>query len=173
LNFELTSKYRELIVWFFIFCLLISLPIRFYFLQKNDFDIALDKSKASSERTLKLLSRRGKILDRNLQILAEDIPAYEIGIQINNFSFDPYHILSISKILGINSQNLKNKLSNKKRKYIVLDHNASQDELNKLKIKKIPGLRSISKYKRSYPEGEILSQVIGLTNFNNSGQEGI
>ncbi|MFL2747146.1 MAG: peptidoglycan D,D-transpeptidase FtsI family protein [Gammaproteobacteria bacterium] len=173
MNFELTSKYRELIVWFFIFCLLISLPIRFYFLQKNDFDIALDKSKASSERTLKLLSRRGKILDRNLQILAEDIPAYEIGIQINNFSFDPYHILSISKILGINSQNLKNKLSNKKRKYIVLDHNASQDELNKLNIKKIPGLRSISKYKRSYPEGEILSQVIGLTNFNNSGQEGI
>ena len=146
MNFELTSKYRELIVWFFIFCLLVSLPIRFYFLQKYEFDIALDKSKASSERSLKLLSRRGKILDRNFQILAEDIPAYEIGIQINNFSFDPSHIFSISKILKIDSQNLKNKLSNKKRQYIVLDHNASQDELNELDEEKIPGLRSISKY---------------------------
>ena len=173
MNFELTSKYRELIVWFFIFCLLISLPIRFYFLQKYEFEIALNKSKASSERTLKLLSRRGKILDRNSQILAEDIPAYEIGIQVNNFSFDPSHISLISKILDIDSKNLKNKLSNKKRKYIVLNHNASQDELNKLKEEKIPGIRSIYKYKRSYPEGEILSQVIGLTNFENNGQEGI
>ena len=173
MNFELTSKYRELIVWFFIFCLLISLPIRFYFLQKYEFETALNKSKASSERTLKLLSRRGKILDRNFQILAEDIPAYEVGIQVNNFSFDPSHISLISKILDIDSKNLKNKLSNKKRKYIVLNHNASQDELNKLKEEKIPGIRSINKYKRSYPEGEILSQVIGLTNFENNGQEGI
>ena len=173
MNFELTSKYRELTVWFFIFCLLASLPIRFYFLQKYEFDIALDKSKASSERSLRLLSRRGKILDRNFQILAEDIPAYEIGIQINNFSFDPSHIYSISKVLKIDLQNLKNKLSNKKRKYIVLEHNASQDELNELNEEKIPGLRSISKYKRSYPEGEIISQVVGLTNFENKGQEGI
>jgi len=173
LNFELTSKYRELIVWFFIFCLLISLPVRFYFLQKYEFETALNKSKASSERTLKLLSRRGKILDRNFQILAEDIPAYEVGIQVNNFSFDPSHISLISKILDIDSKNLKNKLSNKKRKYIVLNHNASQDELNKLKEEKIPGITSIYKYKRSYPEGEILSQVIGLTNFENNGQEGI
>jgi len=173
LNFELTSKYRELTVWFFIFCLLASLPIRFYFLQKYEFDIALDKSKASSERSLRLLSRRGKILDRNFQILAEDIPAYEIGIQINNFSFDPSHIYSISKVLKIDLQNLKNKLSNKKRQYIVLEHNASQDELNELNEEKIPGLRSISKYKRSYPEGEIISQVVGLTNFENKGQEGI
>ena len=173
MNFELTSKYRELTVWFFIFCLLASLPIRFYFLQKYEFDIALDKSKASSERSLRLLSRRGKILDRNFQILAEDIPAYEIGIQINNFSFDPSHIYSISKVLKIDLQNLKNKLSNKKRQYIVLEHNASQDELNELNEEKIPGLRSISKYKRSYPEGEIISQVVGLTNFENKGQEGI
>ena len=173
MNFELTSKYRELIVWFFIFCLLISLPVRFYFLQKYEFETALNKSKASSERTLKLLSRRGKILDRNFQILAEDIPAYEVGIQVNNFSFDPYHISLISKILDIDSKNLKNKLSNKKRKYIVLNHNVSQDELNKLNEEKIPGIRSIYKYKRSYPEGEILSQVIGLTNFENNGQEGI
>ena len=54
-----------------------------------------------------------------------------------------------------------------------MNHNASQDELNKLKEEKIPGIRSIYKYKRSYPEGEILSQVIGLTNFENNGQEGI
>ena len=87
------------------------------FLQKYEFETALNKSKASSERTLKLLSRRGKILDRNFQILAEDIPAYEVGIQVNNFSFDPSHISLISKILDIDSKNLKNKLSNKKEIY--------------------------------------------------------
>ncbi|MDA9636188.1 penicillin-binding protein 2 [SAR86 cluster bacterium] len=173
MNFDLTSKYRELIIWFFVFCLLASLPIRFYFLQKNEFEIALSKSKQSSERSEILLSRRGKILDRNFITLAEDIPAYEIGIEIRSFSFDPFHISSISKILLFNLEKLKNKLSDKKRKYIVVSHNATQDQLNSLKILKISGLRSIPKYKRSYPEGKVISQVIGLTDFENNGQEGI
>lgn len=173
MNFDLTSKYRELIIWFFVFCLLASLPIRFYFLQKNEFEIALSKSKQSSERSEILLSRRGKILDRNFVTLAEDIPAHEIGIEIRDFSFDPLDISSISKILLFNSEKLKNKLSDKKIKYIVVSHNATQDQLNLLKDLKISGLRSISKYKRSYPEGEVISQVIGLTDFENNGQEGI
>ncbi len=173
MNFELTSKYRELIIWFFIFCLLASLPVRFYFLQKNEYEIALNKSKKISERAETLLSRRGKILDKNLVILAEDIPAYEIGIQVNDFSFNPSDILSISNILLLNLEKLKNKLSNKKIKYIVVSHNASQDQLDKINKLKISGIRNIAKYKRSYPEGKIMSQVIGLTDFNNNGQEGI
>ncbi len=173
MNLDLASKYRELIIWFFVFCLLVSLPIRFYFLQKNEFEIALNKSKQSSERSETLLSRRGKILDRNFVTLAEDIPAYEIGIEIKSFSFDPFHISSIAKILSFNSEKLKNKLSDKKRKYIVVSHNANQDQLNALKALRIVGLRSIAKYKRSYPEGKVISQVIGLTDFENNGQEGI
>ena len=173
MNFELTSKYRELIIWFFIFCLLASLPVRFYFLQKNEYEIALNKSKKISERAETLLSRRGKILDKNLVILAEDIPAYEIGIQVNDFSFNPSDILSISNILLFNLEKLKNKLSNKNIKYIVVSHNASQDQLDKINKLKISGIRNIAKYKRSYPEGKIMSQVIGLTDFNSNGQEGI
>jgi|TARA_B100001094_G_scaffold156541_1_gene151530 cell division protein FtsI (penicillin-binding protein 3) len=153
--------------------LLASLPIRFYFLQKNEYEIALTKSKKISERAETLLSRRGKIFDKNLVILAEDIPAYEIGIQVNDFSFNPSDILSISNILLFNLEKLKNKLSNKKIKYIVVSHNASQDQLDKINKLKISGIRNIAKYKRSYPEGKIMSQVIGLTDFNNNGQEGI
>ena len=77
--FEFTNKYRELSIWILVFLLLLSLPIRFYFLEKNQFDTAIEKSVSISERSKDLLARRGKILDRDGIILAEDIPSYEIG----------------------------------------------------------------------------------------------
>ena len=84
--FEFSNKYRELSIWILVFILLLSLPIRFYFLEKNQFDTAIEKSVSISERSKDLLARRGKILDRDGIILAEDIPSYEIGLEIKNFS---------------------------------------------------------------------------------------
>ena len=83
--FEFSNKYRELSIWILVFILLLSLPIRFYFLEKNQFDTAIEKSVSISERSKDLLARRGKILDRDGIILAEDIPSYEIGLEIKNF----------------------------------------------------------------------------------------
>ena len=84
--FEFSNKYRELSIWILVFILLLSLPIRFYFLEKNQFDTAIEKSVSISERSKDLLARRGKILDRDGIILAEDIPSYEIGLSLKDFS---------------------------------------------------------------------------------------
>ena len=85
--FEFSNKYRELSIWILVFILLLSLPIRFYFLEKNQFDTAIEKSVSISERSKDLLARRGKILDRDGIILAEDIPSYEIGLEIKKNAF--------------------------------------------------------------------------------------
>ena len=119
-------------------------------------------------------SKRGSIFDRNNLFLAEDIPSYEIGLTINNFSFDPKHIALLSENLGLNIERLKKRLSNKKAKYIVLSQNVSKDKKENLKKLSIPGLEiSNRKFKRYYPQGEIFSQVIGLTNYKNEGINGM
>ena len=112
--FEFSNKYRELTIWFIVFLLLLSLPIRFYFLEKYQSETAIRKSILISERSIDLLARRGKILDRHGNVLAEDIPSYEIGLELNNFSFNPNDISLISNFLDLDRENLNKRLSDKK-----------------------------------------------------------
>ena len=73
------------------------------------------------------LARRGKILDRNGYVLAEDIPSYEIGLDLNNFSFNPNEIKKISYLLDIDKKKFIKRLSDKKKKYLVLKRNATSE----------------------------------------------
>ena len=168
--FEFSSKYRELSIWILVFILLLSLPIRFYFLEKNQFDTAIEKSVSISEKSKDLLARRGKILDRDGIILAEDIPSYEIGISLKDFSFDPIHINLISTNLDLDIDRLKKRLARKKTKYLVLNQKVAKQKKELIQSLEIPGI-VISKrtFKRNYPQGEIFSQLIGLTNYKNEG----
>jgi len=138
LYFEFSSKYRELSIWILVFILLLSLPIRFYFLEKNQFDTAIEKSVSISERSKDLLARRGKIFDRNGIILAEDIPSYEIGLEIKNFSFNPDEIYKISFVLEIDEKKLRNRLANQNRKYLILKHSASVEKYESIIKENIP-----------------------------------
>ena len=118
--FEITNKYRELTIWLIVFLLLFSLPVRFYFLEKYQSETAIKKSVSISERSMDILARRGKITDRNGEILAQDIPSYEIGLEISKFSFNPEEISKISTLLDIDSRKLKNRISKQGKKYLIL-----------------------------------------------------
>ena len=89
MHFEFTNKYRELTIWSIVFLLLLSLPVRFYFLEKYQSEIAIKKSVSISERSTDILARRGKITDRNGEILAEDSPSAESGLELSKFSCNP------------------------------------------------------------------------------------
>ena len=117
------NKYRELFLWIIIFIILSALPIKLIFFQKSNFSAGKEFSSKASFRKSVLLAKRGEILDRNNLVLAEDIPSYEIGLTIKNFSFDPVHIKAISENLDLNLNRLNKRLSNKNRKYLVLSQN--------------------------------------------------
>ena len=84
-----------------VFFILLTLPVKLIFFQKNDFILGKEFSEKASSRKSILNSKRGSIFDRNNLFLAEDIPSYEIGLTINNFSFDPKHIALLSEILSL------------------------------------------------------------------------
>ena len=168
------NKYRELFLWIIIFIFLSALPIKLIFFQKSDFLAGKEFSSKASLRKSVLLAKRGEILDRNNLVLAEDIPSYEIGLTIKNFSFDPTHIKAISENLDLNLNRLNKRLSNKNRKYLVLSQNIRKQKKEFLQSLEIPGLEvSNRKFKRNYPQGEIFSQLVGLTNYENEGVNGI
>ena len=107
MNASENNKYRELILWIAIFFILLALPTKLVFFQKNDFSLGKEFSQKASIRQSSIASKRGVIFDRNNYVLAEDIPSYEIGISLKDFSFDPIHINLISTNLDLDIDRLK------------------------------------------------------------------
>ena len=174
MNASENNKYRELTLWIVIFSILLALPIKLIFFQKNDFSLGKEFSKKASIRQSSIASKRGVILDRNNYILAEDIPSYEIGISLKDFSFDPLHINLISTNLDLDIDRLKKRLARKKTKHLVLNQKVAKEKKEHIQSLEIPGIViSNRSFKRNYPQGEIFSQLIGLTNYKNEGVNGI
>ncbi len=174
MNSSESNKYRELVLWIVIFLILLSLPVKLIFFQKKDFSFGIEFSNQASTLQSILASKRGAIFDRNNLILAEDIPSYEVGLSLREFSFDPHHIGLLSNNLEINFERLKKRLANKKAKYLVLKSKVTKQKKEYLQSLKIPGLVLGNRdFKRHYPQGEIFSQLIGLTNYKNEGVSGV
>ena len=174
MNASENNKYRELTLWIVIFSILLALPIKLIFFQKNDFSLGKEFSKKASIRQSSIASKRGVILDRNNYILAEDIPSYEIGISLKDFSFDPIHINLISTNLDLDIDRLKKRLARKKTKHLVLNQKVAKEKKEHIQSLEIPGIVISNRtFKRNYPQGEIFSQLIGLTNYKNEGVNGI
>ena len=174
MNASESNKYRELTLWIVIFTILLALPTKLIFFQKNDFSLGKEFSKKASIRQSSIASKRGVILDRNNYILAEDIPSYEIGISLKDFSFDPLHINLISTNLDLDIDRLKKRLARKKTKHLVLNQKVAKEKKEHIQSLEIPGIVISNRtFKRNYPQGEIFSQLIGLTNYKNEGVNGI
>ena len=174
MNANENNKYRELILWIVIFFILLALPTKLVFFQKNDFSLGKEFSQKVTIRQSPITSKRGVIFDRNNFILAEDIPSYEIGITLKDFSFDPLHINLLSANLNLDIDRLKKRLARKKTKYLVLNQKVEKQKKEYIKSLAIPGIViSRRTFKRNYPQGEIFSQLIGLTNYKNEGINGI
>ena len=168
-----TEKTRELVLWFFLPVLFLLLFVRLIYFQITEADFSFDKIDNRISKSKVIKSSRGKIVDRNDRILAEDIIFYDIGIDLNYFSYKPDEIKFISNLLNIEEQNLRERSSNQRLKFIQISKKVNREKVEALKKKKIQGLVFDEKYYRNYPEGEAFSQLIGITDINNDGLQGI
>ena len=120
-----------------------------------------------------LLAPRGKILDRNGNVLALDIKGYSVGIDLEKFKFEEETITFLSKLLDKDPFNLSNILYGKSSGYKEISRNINFETKEKLKDKKIPGVYFRENLRRSYPERNITSHVVGLTDIDRKGIQGV
>ena len=168
-----TEKTRELVLWFFLPILFSLLFARLIYFQITEADFSFDKIDNRISQSKVIKSSRGKIVDRNDRILAEDIIFYDIGIDLNYFSYKPDEIKFISDLLNIEEQNLRERSSNQRLKFIQISKKVNREKAEALKKEKIQGLVFDERFYRNYPEGEAFSQLIGITDINNDGLQGI
>ena len=119
-----------------------------------------------------LLAPRGKILDRNDQILALDIKGYSVGIDLSKFVYEKDIILFLAEQLRKDPVELRNTLIGKSSGYKEISRNINFEAKERLQSKKIPGIYFRENLRRSYPEKDITSHVVGLTDIDRQGIQG-
>src|SRR5260364_403385 len=166
--------WRSKFLVFAFFAAFAALAARAAWIQGLSNDFYQKQGKTRYQRTLELAATRGKILDRNGRMLATSLSARAIwAIPEDVHAATPASKMkALAALLGISPSLLRAKLA-QSRRFLHLKRQIPVDVAEQIAALKIPGIYQSKEYRRYYPEGEIAAQLIGFTNVEDEGQEGI
>ena len=123
-------------------------------------------------RTLDLPASRGRILDRNGLILASSVPAPSLWAIPKDFDAEPAQRKALAKLLGMTPKELDDRLDDNQN-FVWLRRQVEDPVARDVLALGLKGIHQVREYKRKYPEGEAATHVVGFTNVEDHGQEGI
>lgn len=132
------------------------------------------QGEARMVRTENIQAHRGMITDRNGEPLAVSTPVITLWAnpKILGQDADSWH--AVSRVMGWSEQELREKMAQYSGKeFMYLRRHLSPAEAEEVLAKKIDGIYGRREYKRFYPAGEVVAHVVGFTNIDDVGQEGI
>ncbi len=124
-------------------------------------------------RTLALPANRGRILDRNGLILASSVPAPSIWAIPEDVPRDPVRLKQLAKLLGMPLAALERKLDDDDKTFVWLKRQVDEAVGKDIAALELKGIYQREEYRREYPEGPAAAHVVGFTNVEDHGQEGI
>ena len=124
-------------------------------------------------RTLELPANRGRILDRNGLILASSVPASSIWAIPEDVEASEAQLAALAKLLEMPRNDLNKKLGEEDKTFIWLKRQVEEPVARDIRALGIKGIYDRREYKRKYPEGEAAAHIVGFTNVEDRGQEGI
>ena len=124
-------------------------------------------------RTLELPANRGRILDRNGLILASSVPAPSIWAIPEDVEASKAQLAELAKLLEMPLAELNKKLGDEDKTFVWVKRQVDEPVAQKIQALGIKGIYQRKEYKRKYPEGETIAHVVGFTNVEDRGQEGI
>ena len=130
------------------------------------------KGDARYSRTLVLQAHRGKISDRNGELLAISSPVESVWASPPDVMISKQQKNSLAKLLVIKTKDIDQKIANRKREFVYLKRRISPDLAAKVMSLEIPGVFLQREYKRFYPAGDVTAHLVGFTGIEDNGQEG-
>jgi cell division protein FtsI (penicillin-binding protein 3) len=115
---------------------------------------------------------RGRIFDRNGAMLAGSVVTPQVAVAPRDFTADREQRRQLARLLGMSHAELADKLDDK-RNFVWLDRKVDEATAEKVKALKLPGLVFERGYQRVYPEAAVAAHVVGFTDIDEHGREGI
>ena len=171
-----TQLWRSQVVMGAVVLAFAGLAGRAAWVQVIDNDFFQRQGEVRFARTLELTANRGRILDRNGLILASSVPAASIWSIPEDVEKNTPEALAklpqLAKLLGMPLDQLRKKLSEDKS-FVWIKRQLDWDVGLQIKALGIKGIYQTREYKRQYPEGESAAHIVGFTNVEDKGQEGM
>ena len=132
------------------------------------------KADARILREIPIPTSRGMITDRNGEPLAVSTPVESVWGNPQELLKSPDRIPELAKALDVPEDYLTRKLAGKADKeFLYLKRRINPSVAQKILAHKIPGVFSQREYRRFYPQGEAMAHILGFTNIDDQGQEGV
>lgn len=135
-------------------------------------DFYLQQGASRYERRIELQANRGRILDRNGELLASSVPAPSLWAIPKDLDASPAELKQLARLLDMPAADLKKRLDSNPN-FVWLRRKVEDNVAQQVAALKIKGVYELREARRQYPEGESAAHIVGFTNIEDEGQEGI
>jgi cell division protein FtsI (penicillin-binding protein 3) len=167
-------RWRAYLLMGFVACGACGLIYRAVSLQLVDHTFLAKEGDARVSRVATIAAHRGTITDRYGEPLAVSTPVDSIWVNPKELALATDQIPRLAKALKQDRQELERRItSNLDRSFLYLARGRQPSEAEQIKALAIPGVYLSREYRRYYPSGEVAGHILGFTNVDDAGQEGL
>lgn len=169
---------RELPAWrsrLVMLCLMgcsLALGGRALYLQGVNQDFLQAKGESRYARTLEVPATRGRITDRHGDILAVSTPVRSVWAIPSDARLEPAQARELARLLEMDVKELNARLATA-RDFAYLRRQVPPEVAQQVADLRLPGIHQQQEYRRYYPGGEVMAHILGFTDVEDKGQEGI
>ena len=165
---------RLTLVGVFFSLLAVSLVARAVNLQVLNKDFLNKQADTRNLRTERITAHRGMITDRNGEPLAISTPVDSIWANPKELAPAVDSVPQLARLLGIDPQQLIRRVTRSMDKeFLYLKRHLSPEQAQLVLDLKLPGVNVQREYRRYYPAGEVTGHLVGFTDIDDAGQEGL
>jgi len=167
-------KWRVGFVLFGLACCAAALEARVLYLQFVSQDFLAEQGENRHLRTVQITAHRGPIVDRHGEPLAVSTPVDSIWVSPREMKGSLHRLGELAAALGLDENALTTRVtSNLEREFVYVKRHLPPSQAAQVLALGIPGVKTIREYRRYYPAAEVVGHVVGFTDVDDVGQEGL
>lgn len=167
--------WRARFVLLFIMLTFLALIGRALHLQGLNNDFLQAQGERRYQQELSLPAIRGKIFDRSGKVvLASSLLVKAVWANPRNVArATDEQLAQVASLLEMSLAEVKRAIANGGREFAYLKRQVELDVIEQIMALNVPGISTKDEARRSYPEGETVSQIVGITDIDGKGSEGL
>lgn len=167
------KPWRAMMLFGFLILGLIGLIARAVFLQGVNNDFLQKEGAARYSKVVEMSADRGMIKDRNGEILAISAPVASVYADPKLIEITPDQLEQLARLLHMEKSEIERRIYRKKGRFVYLKRWIVPEVAERIADLKIKGIAFETEFKRYYPEGEVAAHIVGFTDIEDRGQEGV
>ncbi len=167
------QRWRMRLVMTLMFGGFASLTARAAYLQGWQNDFLNKQGELRIQRIVEIPAHRGLITDRRGDPLAISTPVESVWLNPREAEASPSQIQALASKLGLDPDAVHGLFKDKSKTFVYVRRQLPPELAKAIQAMKIKGVSSTPEYRRYYPAGEVMGQVLGVTGVEDKGLEGL